>query len=86
MWLRPKSGAPLVVIVVQLLSFVQLFAAPWTAAHQASPSFSISQSLLTFMSVESVMLSNHLILSHPLLQILQQLCEVNLGRSRFPGA
>ena len=40
---------------------------PWTAALQASLSFTISQSLLKLMSVESVMPSNHLILSHPLL-------------------
>ena len=46
---------------------VQLFVTPWTAAHQASLSFTISQSLLKFMSIESVMLSNHLILCHPLL-------------------
>ena len=39
----------------------------WTAAHQASLSFPISQSLLEFMSIESVMPSNHLILCHPLL-------------------
>ena len=37
------------------------FATPWTAACQASLSFTISQSLLTFMSIESVILSNHLI-------------------------
>ena len=35
MWLRPKSGAPIVVTVVQSLSFIQLFAIPWTAAHEA---------------------------------------------------
>ena len=40
---------------------------PWAAAHQASLSFSISQSLLKFMSIESVMPSNHLVLCHPLL-------------------
>ena len=40
---------------------------PWTAAVQASLSFTISLSLLKFMSIESVMLSNHLILCHPLL-------------------
>ena len=50
---------------VQLLSHVQLFATPWTAAHQASLSFTISRSLL--MSMESVMSSNHLILCCPLL-------------------
>ena len=41
--------------------------APWTAACQASLSITISQSLLKFMSIESVMPSNHLILCHPLL-------------------
>ena len=40
---------------------------PRTAAHQASPSFSISWSLLRLKSVVQVMLSNHLILCHPLL-------------------
>ena len=54
-------------VVVQSLSHVRLFATPWTAAHQASLSFTISQSLLKLMSVESVMLSNHLILYSPLL-------------------
>jgi len=38
-----------------------------TAAYQASLSFTISQSLLKFMSIESVMPSSHLILCHPLL-------------------
>ena len=40
---------------------------PWTAACQAPLSFTISWSLLKFMSIESVMLSNHLILCHPFL-------------------
>ena len=53
--------------VVPLLNCVQLFVTPWTAAHQASLSFTISQSLLKFMSIESPMLSNHLILCWPLL-------------------
>ena len=48
-------------------SRVQLFATPWTAAGQASPSITSSQSLLKLMSIESVMPSNHLILCHPLL-------------------
>ena len=52
---------------VQSLSCVQLFETPRTAAHQASLSFTVSQRLLRFMSIESVMLSNHLILYHPLL-------------------
>ena len=53
--------------IVQSLNRVQLVATPWTAAHQASPSFTIPQSLLKLMPIESVMLSNHLILCHPLL-------------------
>ena len=44
-----------------------IFQAPWTAAHQASLSFTISQSVHRLMSTESVMPSNHLILCHPLL-------------------
>jgi len=54
-------------IVVQSLSHVQFFATPWTAARQASLSFTISWSLLKLMSVESVMPSSHLILCRPLL-------------------
>ena len=42
-------------------------ATPWTAAYQASQSFTISRSLLKLMSIESVMPSNHLVLCHPLL-------------------
>ena len=52
---------------VQLLSHVQLFTTPWTAAHQASLSITNSQSPPKPMSIESVMPSNHLILCHPLL-------------------
>ena len=55
------------VVIVQSLSCVQFFANPCIAAHQASLSFTISQSLLKPMSIESVMPSNHLILYHPLL-------------------
>ena len=54
-------------VVVQLLSYVQLFASPWTAAHQASLSSTISLSLLKLRAFESVMPSKHLILCHPLL-------------------
>ena len=53
--------------LVQSLSHVQLFATPWTAAHQASLSFTNSWSLLKFMSIEWVRPSDHLILCHPLL-------------------
>ena len=55
------------VAVVQSLSPVSLFATPWTAAHQASLSFTISQSLLKLLSIESMMPSNCLILCRPLL-------------------
>ena len=47
-----------------------LTATPWTAAYQASLSFTISQSLLKLTSIESVMPSNHLILCRPLLLLL----------------
>ena len=52
---------------VQLLSHVQFFVTPWTAAHQASSSITNSRSLLQLMSIESVMPSNHLMFCHPLL-------------------
>ena len=52
---------------VQSLSRVRLFATPWTTAHQASLSITISQSSSKPMSIESVMPSNHLLLYHPLL-------------------
>ena len=54
-------------VVVQLLSCVQLFPTPWTAARQASLSITNCQSSLKLMSIESVMPSNHLILCHSLL-------------------
>ena len=57
-WLQPS---------VQLLSCVQLFVTPWTAAHQASLSITNSRSLLNLMSIESVIPPNHLILCSPLL-------------------
>ena len=53
-------------VVFQSLSRVQLFAILWTAACKASLSFTISWSLLKLMSIELVMLSNHLILCLPL--------------------
>ena len=59
------------IVVVQSLSCVQLFVTTWTVAHQASLSFTISQSLQKLMSTESVMSSNHLILCHPFSSCLQ---------------
>ena len=52
---------------VQSLSHVQLFATPWTAAHQVSLSITSSQSLLKLMSIELVIPSDHLILCCSLL-------------------
>ena len=49
-------------VVVQSLSHVQLFTTPWTAACQASLSITISLNLLTLMSIELLMPSNHLLL------------------------
>ena len=63
----PRLGSFLSITVVLLFSRAQLSVTPWTAAHQASLSFAISWSLFKFMSIESVMLSNHLILFYPLL-------------------
>ena len=56
-----------VAVVDQLLSYIQLFVTPCTVARQASLSFTIFQSLLKLMSIESVMPSNHLIFCCPLL-------------------
>ena len=56
--------------VVQSLSCVWLFVIPWTATRQASLSFTVSQSLLRFMSIGSVIPSNHLILCYPFLLLL----------------
>ena len=55
------------VVIVHLLSCVWLFVTPWTAAYQASLSFTISWSSLKLMSIVSMMQSNHLILCCPLL-------------------
>ena len=76
------SGAPSPVLgagaaVVQFLGCARLFVTPWTAAHQASLSFTISQSLLKLMSIESVMLSNHLIFCCPLLLLPSTLPKIS---------
>ena len=72
-------------VVVQALSCVQLFATPWTAAHQASLSFTISWSLLRLMSIESVMPSNHLILCCPLLLMPSVLPSIRLFSNEYSG-
>ena len=61
------EGTPGMVIVVQSLNHVRLFATPWPAALQTSLFFTISWTLLKLMSIELMMPSNHLILCHPLL-------------------
>ena len=62
-WSIKESGGG----VAQSPSHVWLFATPWTAACQDSLLFTVSGTLLRFLSTESVVLSNHLILCHPLL-------------------
>ena len=68
------TGGPTTVfsshVVVQSLSRVQLLATLWTAARQASLSFTVSQSLLKLMSFDSAMPPNRLILSSPSLPAL----------------
>ena len=66
-WRKLSGDLQLEKHVVQLPSRVRPFATPWTAALQAFLSFTISWSLLKLMSIESVMLSNRLILCRPLL-------------------
>ena len=66
-WFIPNCQRLRDFVVVQSLSRVQLFVTPWTAAHHASLSFTISRSLRRLMSIESVMPPNHLILCRPLL-------------------
>ena len=57
----------IVIISVQSLSRAPLFATPWNAAHQASLSITISESLLKLMSIDSMMPTNHLTFYCPLL-------------------
>ena len=64
-WHWEKGQSVRTVAVVQSLHRVRLFVTPWTAACQASLSFTISWNLLKFMSIESMMPSNHFILCLP---------------------
>ena len=66
-WFNPLRAYLQTNFAVQLRSLVQLFVTPWTVACQAPLSSSISWSLLKFMYIELVIVSNHLILCHPLL-------------------
>ena len=65
--LKSQRKSQVAVAAVQLLSYVRLFETPGTAARQVPLSFTISRSLLTLMSMELVMPSNHLILIRELL-------------------
>ena len=67
LWITNSTPLSFILVIVQLLSQDRLFATPWTAACQAFLSFTISQSLLKLVSIESVMPSNHLIFCRPLL-------------------
>ena len=60
----------IVFVVVQSLSCILLFVIPWTAAHQAFLSFTVSQSWLKLMSIKLMMPPNHPILFRPLLLLL----------------
>ena len=62
-----SDASKVVAVFVQSLGHVQLFVTPWTAACQASLSFTISWIFLKLMSMESMMPSNYLILCRPLL-------------------
>ena len=73
----------IVVVVVQLLSHVRLFETPWTTACQASLSFTVFQSLLRFMSIESLMLSNHHTLCCPFLHLSSVFPSINVSDQYF---
>ena len=62
-----KSSLKYLPCCCSVIAHVQLFVTPYTTASQASLSFTISQSLLKLMSIESVILPNHLFLCQPLL-------------------
>ena len=68
---KKEKNVFVVVVIVQWLSCVWLFATPWTAARQASLSFTISQSLLKHKSTELVMPCNHLVSVIPFSSCLQ---------------
>ena len=76
----------IIYVVVQLLTWVQLFAIPWTAAYQASLSFPISRSLLKLMPIELMMPSNHFVLCCPLLLLSSIFPSIRVFMSQlFPS-
>ena len=70
--LKGKRVKYFVIVVVESFSRIQLFATPRTAARQASLSFTISQSLLKLLSVESVILSHLLLSPSPVFSLSQR--------------
>jgi len=70
-------------LVVQSLSYFWLFVMPWTAEHQTSLSFIISQSLLKLMSIELMMQSNHFILCCSLLLLPSIFPSLNVSSSEL---
>ena len=77
------QGFLLAGVTVQLINCVQLFSTPWTAAHQASQSFAISQSFLKLMSIDSVMPSNYLIFCCPLLLLPSIFPRIKIFSNEF---
>ena len=71
-------------VMFQLLRHIQLFVSPWSAARQASLSFTISQSLLELMSIESVIPSNHVMLCHPHLLLLSIFPSIRVFSNESP--
>ena len=71
------------VVALKFLSCVWLFVTPQTATCQASLSFTISQSLLKLMSIESMMPCNHIILSHPLLLLPSVFPSIRVFSKQF---
>ena len=86
-WYPPQQGLRLKICILLWLlfncSFVFDSVIPWTSAHQASLSFTISQSLLILMSVELMMPSNHLVLYHPLLLLPSIFCSIRVFSSEL---
>ena len=85
-WIRRASGfnEQETNTVVQSLNHVWLFGTPWTAACMTSLSSTISLSLLKFMSIELVMLSNHLIPCCPLLRLLSIILSIRVFSNVVP--
>ena len=73
------------IVFVQWLSCVWLFATPWTVAHQAPLSSTVSRSLPKFMTIELVMPSNHFILCSPLLRLLSVFPSIRVFYNRVPN-